>query len=93
MGVKCVSLVMDFGEIRHIRLLIKNIYNRDFTILKCDYELKDPSGQIEAFGPADIADHVLDVLVNPKLKGEYDVQFTYIIADETLIEHISLKVI
>lgn len=88
-----MSLVMDFGEIRHIRLLIKNIYNRDFQILKCDYELRDPEGEIEASGAADIADHVLDVLVSPKTRGEYDVKFTYIIADETLIEHVNLKVI
>lgn len=88
-----MSLVMDFGEIRHIRLLIKNIYNRSFQILKCDYELRDPTGEIEDSGAADIADHVLDVLVSPKTRGEYDVKFTYIIADETLIEHVNLKVI
>lgn len=88
-----MSLVMDFGEKRHIRLLIKNIYNREFQILKCDYELIDPSGQVEASGAADIADHILDVLVSPTMRGNYDVKFTYIIVDETLIEHVSLMVI
>lgn len=88
-----MNLVMDYGEARHVRLLIKNIYNREFKILKCDYELRDPGGEIEASGPADIADHVLDVLISPKSRGEYDIKFTYIIADETLIEHVNLKVI
>lgn len=88
-----MGLVMDYGEIRHVRLLIKNIYNREFQILKCNYELRSPDGEIEASGPADIADHVLDVLISPKSRGEYDIKFTYIIADETLIEHVNLKVI
>lgn len=88
-----MSLVINLGEIRHVRLLIKNIYNQSFSILKCDYELRGPTGEIESKGAADIADHVLDVLISPKTIGDYDLKFTYIIADETLIDHVSIKVI
>lgn len=88
-----MSIVIDFGEARHIRLEICNIYNQDFTIKKCDFELKNQTGQIESTGQADIINHIIDVLIEPKSCGDYDLKFTYYIADEILIEHVKVAVI
>lgn len=87
-----MRVVMDLGETRHIRLEIFNIYNQDFTIKKCDYELTSPTGESEMIGQADILDHIIDVLVEPKFSGDYDLKFTYYIADEILIEHVKVTV-
>lgn len=88
-----MNVVMDFGETRHVRMEICNILGQDFTILKCDYELVNPSGDVEVSGAADIINHILDVVIMPLCVGDYDLKYTYYIADEILIEHVRVTVL
>lgn len=86
------GIVMDFGETRHIRLKVINTKGQDFKITKCDYELQSPDGEIEAGGQTDILEHILDVVITPKMRGEYQLKYIYYIADEILIERVGLTV-
>lgn len=87
------SIVLDLGETRHIRLEIINIKGQDFTISKCDYEFISSEGVTESKGSADILEHILDIVLTPQAQGEYDLKYTYYIADEILIEHVRVSVL
>ena len=87
------SVVLNLGETRHIRLEVRNTEGEDFKISKCDYEFISPCNIVEAKGNADILNHILDVVLTPQAKGEYDLKYIYYIADEILVEHVRVSVI
>lgn len=89
-----MKLEIDFGEIRHVKLEVKSIKQENFEILGGKYELKKCSStEVEADGEVNIIDcHIMDVVVCPQCVGEYELKFTYRIADETLIDIVRLKV-
>lgn len=88
-----MTLVMDIGEVRHVRIKIYNCKNEPFSIISADFTFKNKSGEVIKSGKADILDHVLDAVIEPPLPGNYVVEFTYQIADEKLIDRVEVRVI
>ena len=88
-------MIMELGEIRHAKLKIKSIKEEAFSINGADFELKKCDSQDpEETGKANIIDScILDVVISPQHIGEYDLKYTYHIADETLIDIVRVKVI
>lgn len=88
-----MSVKFDSGEKKHVQLLIHSVKNEDFTILDASYALtKKRTGVTEAQGSCEINEHVIDTIISPKEQGTYELEITYHIADETLIERIEVLV-
>lgn len=88
-----MNVVMDFGETRHVKLLIHSIKNEPFEIASASYILaKRGRTEPEDEGAAVISGHVIDMVISPQEKGCYNLKVTYGIADETLIENIGMMV-
>ena len=88
-----MSVRFDFGERKHVQLLIHSVKNEDFTILSASYALtKKRTGVKEDEGPCVIDGHIVDTVIEPKETGTYELRITYHIADETLIENIEVLV-
>ena len=85
-------LVFDFGERRHIMLDVYSCKNEKFNLQSASYEFFDDSGNVESSGACSIYEHQIDVVIEPKQKGEYMLKITYHILDETLIENIGIMV-
>lgn len=85
-------LVFDFGERRHVILDVYSCKNEKFEIQSASYELLNDSGGIENASACSIYEHQIDVVIEPKHKGEYMLKITYNILDETLIENIGIMV-
>ncbi len=90
-----MSLTMDLGEVRHIKIKVKSAKQEEFLIDDAYFDLKKcDSAESEDTGKANIIDsHTLDVVISPKHIGEYDLKYTYHIADETLIDVVRVRVI
>lgn len=88
-----MSIRFDFGERKHVQLLIHSVKNDNFVILDASYTLiKKRTGVTESQGPCEINDHIIDTIISPQEKGTYELKITYHIADETLIESIEVLV-
>lgn len=87
-----MMVVFDFGETRHVKLIIHSTKNEDFRIISANYILKK-DGKIESQGISSIFEHIIDTVITPKEKGDYTLQITYKIADEVLIENIGVTVL
>lgn len=89
-----MTVLFNVGEIQHVKLRIYSCKNEDFEIQNATYELKE-HGKIEAEdkGSPIIYDHIIDTLIAPKNKGAYSLKITYVIADETLIEIVDVRVV
>lgn len=85
-------LIFDFGERRHVILDVYSCKNEKFEIQSASYELLNDSGEIENASACSIYEHQIDVVIEPKQKGEYMLKITYHILDETLIENIGIMV-
>lgn len=83
----------DLGEQRHIRVKVQAECgtDEDFTIRNAQYELITGE-ETEDSGVCAVAGHRLDAHICPKKRGNYDLKFTYEIADETWIDVIRIKV-
>lgn len=58
------------------------------------YELKKyENSEVEDSGAGNILEHMIDIVIEPKERGKYQLKFTYRIADEILIETIGVDVI
>lgn len=89
-----MNVVFDFGENRHVRLLIHSLKRESFEIIDASYILKKKGADTpEADGISNINEHIIDTIISPKERGEYDLKVTYHIADETLIENIGVLVL
>ena len=89
-----MTVIMDFGESRHVKLMIHNCKGDDFEIVRADYEFTlKGADEPETSGTANITEHIIDIPVNPKRKGTYTLKVTYHIADETLIDTVEVQVI
>ena len=84
----------DFGEIRHIKILINSCENGNrFEIEKASYKLFFNGENIpESEGASIVFEHTIDQVISPKKIGKYILQITYYIADEILIEKIEVRV-
>lgn len=88
-----MQVIIDFGETRHIMLEVFSIKNDEFVISSASYVLrKGKTGEDEASGVCSVIDHLIDTVITPKEKGEYQLIVTYKIADETLIEVVKVVV-
>jgi hypothetical protein len=88
-----MEIKMDFGEIRHVKLLVKNIKNEEFAILSAKYELiNEFSVNPEDSGEANIYEHTMDVVISPKKRAMYKLKYIYQIGDETLIDVVKVQV-
>lgn len=86
-------IVFRTGEERHVRLLIHATNNEPFTIRAARYELM-VNGKTEDSGSCIVDEHLIDCRIAPKQKnGAYRLMITYEIADEVLVEEISVSVI
>lgn len=89
---RCVQ--MELGEVRHVRIQVRNLNGKEFTISNAKYELQ---GQFEAgmesSGECMIQEHVIDAYISPKQKGDYYLTYTYNIGDETLVDVIKIRVV
>lgn len=86
-------VIFDKGENRHIRLKISSRKNENFEITSSKYVLKKKDcEEIEASGDCIIIDHIMDSVICPKEKGEYNLRITYTIADEILIDDVKVVV-
>lgn len=89
-----MTIVLNKGERRHVKLMIHSCKNENFEITTAEYELtKHDSTSPEESGSGNILEHMIDIVVEPKEKAEYTLNVTYRIADEILIEPIGIKVI
>lgn len=89
-----MTIVLDKGERRHVKLMIHSCKNENFEIITADYELKKHgSDKTEDSGSGNILENMIDIVIEPKEKAEYTLKVTYRIADEILIESIGIKVI
>lgn len=79
------------GEERHVRLMIHATNNEPFLIRAARWELFC-AGEREAEGECIIDEHVIDAKISPARKTTYQFNFTYQVADETLIEQIEVVV-
>ena len=89
-----MTVIMDYGESRHIKLMIHNCRGDEFEIVRAEYEFAMKGAEIpETSGLASIAEHVIDISVTPRQRGTYILKVTYHIADETLIDTVEVQVI
>lgn len=90
-----MNLTMELGEVRHVKLKVKSVKQEEFVISNADFELKKCDlPEPEDAGNANIIDdRTLDVVISPQNIGEYDLKYTYHIADETLIDIVRVKVL
>ena len=88
-----MQVIIDFGETRHIMLEVVSIKNDEFVISSASYVLRnEQTGKDEAAGSCNIIEHLIDTVIEPKEKGEYQLIVTYKIADETLIDAVKVVV-
>lgn len=88
-----MNVVFDFGETRHIKLLIHSCKNDPFEVTSASYSLtKRGRTEPEAEDAAVIYGHVIDMVITPMEKGCYSLKVTYHIADEVLIEKLEVWV-
>ena len=85
-----MQVIIDFGETRHIMLEVVSIKNDEFVISSASYVLRN--GKDETAGSCNIIAHLIDTVIEPKEKGEYQLIVTYKIADETLIDAVKVVV-
>ena len=78
-------LVFDFGERRHVMIDVYSCKNEVFEIQSASYEFLDDDENIESSGACSIYEHQIDLVLEPKHKGDYLLKVTYKILDETLI--------
>jgi len=89
-----MGIVLDFGERRHIQFLIHSCKDENFQIADCDYELKKyGASEPEDSGSGNALDHMIDIVIEPKERGKYQLKVTYRIVDEILIETVGVDVI
>ncbi len=89
-----MTVIMDYGESRHIKLMIHNCRGDEFEIVRAEFEFTPKGADIpEASGLASIVEHIIDIAVTPRQKGTYTLKVTYHIADETLIDTVEVQVI
>ena len=67
--------------------------NEKFEIQSASYEFTDDDGNIESSGVCSIYEHQIDMVLEPKHKGDYLLKVTYKILDETLVEPIGITVV
>lgn len=81
------------GETRHVKIRIYSCGDAPFEISSAKYSLyvKGCTEQ-EDGGASVIQEHVIDQIITPKRRGTYNLQITYRIADETLIENVEVRV-
>ena len=88
-----MMVVMDKGERRHVKLVIHSCRNEEFEIVDAEYELKKyGSDATEDPGTANIIEHVIDIVVEPKEKENISLQSRTGLR-MTLIEPIKVKVV
>lgn len=88
-----MQVIIDFGETRHIMLEVVSIKNDEFVISSASYVLRnEQTGKDETAGSCNIIEHLIDTVIEPKEKGEYQLIVTYKIADETLIDAVKVVV-
>ncbi len=87
------TITIDYGESRHVRLNVFSCKNEEFEITNATYSLtKQQALEPEDSGSATILDHVIDVVINPKNEGFYNLKFSYSIADENLVDIVEVFV-
>lgn len=65
----------------------------EFVISSASYVLRnEQTGKDETAGSCNIIAHLIDTVIEPKEKGEYQLIVTYKIADETLIDAVKVVV-
>lgn len=81
------------GEDKKIRLKITSLANEDFKITHSSYKLCK-KGEVESEGASliDEANKIISVQIAPKEKGEYNLDITYVIATETFIQRVLVRV-
>lgn len=89
-----MQVVFDMGEVRHIRIRVKNTDGEPFQITTAEYEItnKDTKEKIQS-GQAMIIEHDMDVVFAPPARGDYKLKYTYIIGDETLVDIVEVSVL
>lgn len=100
MSIKYVAdIYFDVGEKVHICSKVRPVCGEDipFAIKSAKYELyrrDDDTDEmvLEADGDVTIEGHVLDVLIQPKQTGRYRLKYIYVIADETWVDVVQLRV-
>lgn len=89
-----MTATFDYGESKHIRLLVVSRKKEDFEISGASYVLmKDGANNPEDSGNVMIEDHVLDALITPMQRGRYKLIVTYHIANETFAEEVHIAVL
>lgn len=78
------------GEERHVRLRI-HAEQGEFTIRDARWKLQC-SGQLESSGECIIEEHIIDAFIAPGKKTDYELEFSFRVADETRKEKIEVAV-
>ena len=89
-----MTATFDYGESKHIRLLVVSRKKEDFDISSASYvPTKDGANDPEDSGNVVIDEHVLDALIAPMQKGRYKLTITYHITNETFVEEVHIAVL
>ena len=79
------------GEDKHVRLMVHATNGELFVIRTARWQLYC-AGELEAEGDCAIDEHVIDAKISPSRKTTYQLNITYQVADETLIERVEVAV-
>ena len=83
----------DYGERKHIKVKVCSCKNEPFEVKDAKWELKQNGvSEIEASGTCTIIGVEIDAFVCPKNSGLYELKITYKIADEYLVDVVSIFV-
>lgn len=79
------------NERKHVKIEIHSTDNAQFDIAIARYELQRYN-VVESEGSCAIYEHTIDALISPQQSGKYNLKIIYEIADERLIEDITIEV-
>lgn len=89
-----MMVILDYGERRHVKIEVYSCKDEFFEIKEGTYVFtKEQETTPEDEGSCNIYNHVMDIVLEPKYRGEYKLLITYNIADEILIEKVKVVVI
>lgn len=88
-----MQMRFDLGETRHVKLMVHSKKQENFEISAASFELiKAGREEAEATGASNIYEHTIDTVITPVETGTYYLKIRYSIADEILIETVTIKV-
>lgn len=82
-----MTLIVDHGEVRNVRILVSNKKGDEFQIYNARYEMeKTDNYEILQSEECKIDGHVISAMISVQDTGVYSLKFIYQIGNETLVD-------